>query len=53
MKCAAAFLGGLWIALTFILAAAGIAAMPYVKPFMRKRIKMLKKTMHGVACKFS
>lgn len=34
-------------------AAAGIAAMPYVKPFMRKRIKMLKKTMHGVACKFS
>ena len=47
MKCAAAFLGGM------LGAAAGIAAMPYVKPFLRKRIKMLKKTMHGVACKFS
>ena len=47
MKCAAAFLGGM------LGAAAGIAAMPYVKPFMRKRIKMLKKTMHGGACKFS
>ncbi len=46
MKCAAAFIGGL------VGAAAGIALMPYVKPYMRKQAKMLKRTMHGMACKF-
>ena len=46
MKCAAAFIGGL------MGAAAGIALMPYVKPYVRKKAKMLKRTMHGMACKF-
>ena len=51
MKCAAAFIGGLVGAGRSELAA-GIALMPYVKPYMRKQAKMLKRTMHGMACKF-
>ena len=46
MKGAAAFIGGM------VGAAAGIALMPYVKPYMRKKARMLKRTMHGMTCKF-
>ena len=44
MKMTGAFLGGL------VGAAAGIMQKPYLKPFMRKKVKMLRRAVHGMHC---